>query len=163
MWNLKRQFKPYHKCVAFLWPVFKRRTLPIQNSLELRRPGFYPSSTTVWPWANHLTAQRFSFFSCKTGITVVRIQWDHVYQTPGSILAHRNDWINGRDTLRHPNLPSPMLKDTGSIRWSCSGGSSPPFPLILREAEQASQMVGILWCCFFSLIFLQDLHYIISS
>lgn len=53
----------------------------------------------LWPWANDLAAQRFHFFFCKMGILIIRIQWDNMYQTFGSVLAHRNDSINGRGTL----------------------------------------------------------------
>ena len=119
-------------------PCSEQKQLRDSDVLEWCRPVFFfcccffvlASSTTVWPWANYLTAQRFSFFFCKMGVVIVRIQWDNVYQTFDSILAHRNDSINGRSTLFIYQKPPfcaqrhrkhPLIFPSGKIASFCFG------------------------------------------
>ena len=122
----------------------------------------------AWPWANYLTAQRFSFFFCKMGIMGIRIRWDDVYQTLGNILTHRNDSINDRDTfLIYPKPPFPCAERHRKhslilLRSEIASFSS------TREQGLLSTDTQWSWWVFYDVasppwFFPQDLLYIISS
>ena len=121
----------------------------------------------VWPWVNYLTTQRFSFFFCKMGRMVRRSHWDVVYQTLGSILVHRNDSVNGRDTLLIYPKPPFYVERHRKHSLIHLGGRMLPFPLpksrsscplIFGKSEKVSQMVNILCHCFSSLIFFPKIY-----
>lgn len=179
MWNWKGQFDPLpflYMCALYMtcgeWSSSGIQMSWSDADLFLFVCLFFvfASSTSVWHWANYLTAQRFSFFFCKMGVVIVTIQWDNVYQTFGSILAHRNDLRNGRGTLFIYQKPPfcaerqrkhPLIPPSGKIASFCFGNEQRLLTTSAqrgweRKPDECSMLLLLL-------DFPQDLHYIISS